>query len=273
MGKISRNELCICGSGKKYKKCCLSKVIPFSQPCIIAEGRKLIKTSTNEYLMPVRLYYTAEKPKQFIEQLSKLQCVNDIGDGGCIINYEHETKEIGLEIACNEVPKELYPIMLACCTLKEKEILVDLKSFKRAALIINFIDQIISRDVASFDYIATYNRLIFSSSIENAMKFVSPENYDNIFSNEQIIVKVPQEVDTLLIDKEASRLLTDFPKVEKFSAYFYTDGMERIEALLNFRLSIASAIGMGHRGTMFDVISDAIKQFKIEQALKSCDYQ
>ncbi|MBU3181702.1 SEC-C domain-containing protein [Clostridium psychrophilum] len=25
--KIGRNDLCICGSGKKYKKCCGSKVI------------------------------------------------------------------------------------------------------------------------------------------------------------------------------------------------------------------------------------------------------
>lgn len=30
--KIGRNELCFCGSGKKYKKCCIYKVIPIIQP-------------------------------------------------------------------------------------------------------------------------------------------------------------------------------------------------------------------------------------------------
>jgi hypothetical protein len=32
MSKISRNDPCPCGSGEKYKKCCIDKVLPFSGP-------------------------------------------------------------------------------------------------------------------------------------------------------------------------------------------------------------------------------------------------
>lgn len=37
MSKIGRNELCLCGSGKKFKKCCLDKETPRGK--IIGQGK------------------------------------------------------------------------------------------------------------------------------------------------------------------------------------------------------------------------------------------
>jgi hypothetical protein len=247
MSKIGRNNLCFCGSEKKYKKCCLKKLIPFSQPSVNAPGTILVNTSTNEPLMPVRLYYTIENPKQFITELTKLKCVDSYDDNSCIINYEHETKNLGLKVAYNEVPEGLYPIILASCISKVNGIHINLKSFKRAVLLIGFIDRIVPRDIAKITHVATYNRLIFSSSMESTAKFIEDKNYDNIFAEDKMTIRGKQNFNPYIADKDQTSLLSEQPIVEKFPAYFYEDGIKRIECLLNFRRTIASGIGMNHK--------------------------
>jgi len=45
MGKIKRNETCFCGSGKKYKHCCLNKDTPIAK---VFDNKLFIEQDTNE---------------------------------------------------------------------------------------------------------------------------------------------------------------------------------------------------------------------------------
>ena len=71
MMKLNLNDLCHCGSGKKYKKCCLSKndeqrtlasqqikkpkqVLPKQG---VVKDDVIVATLTGEYAQPVRLCY------------------------------------------------------------------------------------------------------------------------------------------------------------------------------------------------------------------------
>lgn len=46
--KIGRNEKCPCGSGKKYKKCCMGKNLNQSE---VYEKNKLMEYLKNDYLI------------------------------------------------------------------------------------------------------------------------------------------------------------------------------------------------------------------------------
>lgn len=64
--KIGRNEVCPCGSGKKYKKCCIKTSVPDSE-IIDFEWRQLRKlegTVVDKHLMP---YVTNELPNELME--------------------------------------------------------------------------------------------------------------------------------------------------------------------------------------------------------------
>ena len=60
MIKIGRNALYDCGSGKKYKKCCLSREVGMPAVTKSEEASKkvLVKTLADGLFQPMRLYYT-----------------------------------------------------------------------------------------------------------------------------------------------------------------------------------------------------------------------
>lgn len=76
MKKVGRNEKCICGSGKKYKKCCMRNDMKSLQPkneglnlLLNREPRKIQKNTTNE-LDPIEIsgfdFFFSEKPSSII---------------------------------------------------------------------------------------------------------------------------------------------------------------------------------------------------------------
>src|SRR5271167_4856984 len=71
--KIGRNELCPCGSGKKYKKCCL----PLSEPQVrsspIAISPSKVKGQFARFFRPNR--WAASEPRHFedLDRLIRLQ--------------------------------------------------------------------------------------------------------------------------------------------------------------------------------------------------------
>ena len=60
MNKPGRNDPCLCGSGKKYKKCCIGKLTPTQQwvEDDLALGQKLIAEFEEEQIKAGRM-----KPK------------------------------------------------------------------------------------------------------------------------------------------------------------------------------------------------------------------
>ena len=120
--KITRNEPCPCGSGKKYKKCCLGqdkverieKNYWDTNPSPIKEQKNvLIVTTTKEVAMPIRLYYKVHDKLTLIKCLDRLKCICWLTENHFLINYMKEAKNIGLMVKYSKVPPELYPIILA----------------------------------------------------------------------------------------------------------------------------------------------------------------
>ena len=77
MSKNGRNDSCVCGSGKKYKKCCLSRGIIIPHANIEKNnrlGKTLVKTLTDELFQPMRLYYIVHNQEQLVSCFQHLKC-------------------------------------------------------------------------------------------------------------------------------------------------------------------------------------------------------
>src|SRR3990167_4886304 len=106
MAKLARNEPCSCGSGKKYKKCCLDRGILLHGKASTKRSEfVLVKTLTDEFFQPMRLYYTIHDLNRLKENLFKLKCIdyNDRLDDWTL-RYEAEAAGMGFKIPRNKVP-------------------------------------------------------------------------------------------------------------------------------------------------------------------------
>lgn len=107
------------------------------------EGR-LVKTSTGELFIPVRLYYRIHNKALLVKAINKLKCAEfaEWDKNYFIISYYKEAKKLDLDVFYQEVPPELYPVRLADCYIKNSFTLyIDLKSFQRAIEMINFLSK------------------------------------------------------------------------------------------------------------------------------------
>ncbi|HLB32909.1 MAG TPA: SEC-C domain-containing protein [Chthoniobacterales bacterium] len=292
MSTIDRNGLCPCGSGKKYKKCCLNvhqgnksnQIVSARNDGICSlsqsdhlnnEELVLLSTATNEPFMLARLYYDVYEKSELIKQLSKLRCIDWDENNKFFLNYIYETKDIDLAVKCNKVPNELQPIILAeGKIIEEATMVLDLRSFERAWCIIEFLDQYIPRDVAKITHIATYNKM-HKVTVKTASDMMHT-NYDQLFSEENIYrpeVRVEKFMaDTKKVDsmEEKQKLLMDFvgeaaadkPRlIEKFPAHFYEDGIDSVKSKLKLKQSLAYEHLNGNTSlNMFQLISKMTKK-------------
>ena len=85
--KLGRNDPCHCGSGKKYKKCCINAAaVPYPLPSEDTpdsydsapdlSNESLVHTATGEPFMPARLYYLVTDKQKLIKALLALKCVS-----------------------------------------------------------------------------------------------------------------------------------------------------------------------------------------------------
>ena len=101
---------------------------------------KVIYTTTNEPFMPVRLYYTIHNEYLLIKALRKLKCIEFEDNKNFILSYFKEAKNLDLEVHYQDVPEDLYPVILAEGHVKQGEILhLDTKSLRRAVLVMDFL--------------------------------------------------------------------------------------------------------------------------------------
>ncbi len=59
MNKISRNDLCPCGSGIKYKRCCINKVLAF--PNSESSKKNDHPSSQNDFMEKVKEHFKDKK--------------------------------------------------------------------------------------------------------------------------------------------------------------------------------------------------------------------
>ncbi|MCL2322252.1 MAG: SEC-C domain-containing protein [Oscillospiraceae bacterium] len=73
--KISRNELCPCGSGKKYKNCCMDKENEIKKE--VLEDNKVSKASIGSMLQAVAALHSLElEHNPYIKEYKRLRSLH-----------------------------------------------------------------------------------------------------------------------------------------------------------------------------------------------------
>ena len=265
--KNGRNVLCRCGSGMKYKKCCLLKErdtsVSFHQqsPILVNHvnqnhhGKPIVMTTTNEPFMPIRLYYTICHMNTFLKNIRALDCITFAEPHHFYVSYWKEAKNLGLSVKHTDVPKPLYPIIIAHgFIMKEHTLHLNLRSFDRGLKMIEWINQHIKSTDLRLTHIASYNALTYVN--ESTIHSTMSHDYDEFRSEQTLTILKPEDVRdrlekaTALIHDptEKMRVTTqllkhmeeeDFARTEKYPAHYYEDGIESIEFALNLRLLVA----------------------------------
>ena len=121
--KIGRNEPCPCGSGDKYKKCCIdnnSNFIPqkVSIPTEFFDSKQdfdenkdgYLRTDSNEYILPHKLEYIVHDSEEFLKVFENLNCINIINKdaGACSfdIHYDQDINDVAIKFNHEKIPKE-----------------------------------------------------------------------------------------------------------------------------------------------------------------------
>lgn len=254
MSKLCRNDPCFCGSGKKYKKCCLNAESK-SANTSLAQRPVLLKTLTDEFFQPMRLYYTVYDVEQLKARFRKLKCIGSDDDTfkECVLFYKEEAAKIPLRVPPHRVPKEMQPLVIATLYMEDAEtLLVDVRSIERAARIMEFLDRNVSRKVMKVTHAAIYNRII-SAQDRNSVRDVE---YDEIFHPSNITIVDPkksqEEIESIRAqyedEEEAKEAIwkrgeenakKPFPLVEKIPVHYYEEGVNSFEFVCQFRQVIA----------------------------------
>lgn len=159
---------------------------------------KIIETSTDEYYVPIRLYYSISKLSSFKKSLRKLKCVQFNSDNEFVISYFKEAKDFNLSVDYQDVPKESYPIILAKGSIVGDSILhLDVRSFKRAVELTIFIAKRIT-NITLTEFV-NYSRIpiVLEGYEEDCWNI----DYDQLFSDENIHI-MDLESMNLTKDKE-----------------------------------------------------------------------
>jgi len=228
--KIGRNDPCICGSGKKYKKCCLS--LPRTQSLMYEkEGffekevlgqcqERLVVTTTQEEAVPVRLYYKINNATNLRKNLDTLKCLKYDTKDRFFISYYKEMEHMGLSVKHKDVPEELFPIILAMGHIDKDLLLLDFYSIERAVKLASFIDATFPKDSAQLIEVALVNT--FSELSMQDLPKISYNNFGNIFSEKQIKKGRCFEVLLDINEKELEKQLKQYfsanlPTIERIS--------------------------------------------------------
>lgn len=280
MTKVGRNGPCPCGSGKKYKKCCLYRGIEVQSASITEDSSKeiLVQTLTNELFQPVRLYYKIYDKNKLQSHFHTLDCMdyNSKLDDWTLM-YIEEAAHIPLKVLPKDVPKQAQPLIIATIYIEASNImLIDLRSIERAARIIEFIDKYVPRKIAEVTHAAIYNQLV--TCPEKDPKKVRDIDYDEIFDECNITcidpdktIQESQEFMAQYKDKRRAfdawaketeeRAKKQLPKVEKFPIYYYDEGIIHFETACRMRQVIAAQHFFGNKDFSFhDLIQKIFKR-------------
>lgn len=282
MGKSARNDPCFCGSGKKYKKCCLNRGVTLPiKKADLKPPRKtiLVKTLTEEFFQPIRLYYTIYDTDQLRAHLQKLRCINyDSELNDWTLRYEAEAADIGLKIPPSKVPAKAQPLIIATIYIENGEMLIDCRSIERAARIIEFMDKYIPRHAVKITHAAIYNKLITAPG--SHPELVNDVDYDDIFNEQRIVTIDPEKrvsdmksmaaqyknkhrAMKVIIQETQESSKKPLPEVEKMPVYYYEEGISLFEMTCRFRQMIAMQHYLGEDDySFYDLIQELLQKSK-----------
>ncbi len=282
--KLSRNEFCHCGSGKKYKKCCLPKdeqqiVSPSIGKSIKATPEKnkvnndaIMATLTGEYTQPVRLCYKVYDKQAIHSKIFKnMKCMSYVtANNRWIWLYDHEAKKLSFEKTYQDIPKHLRPIVIGSIfSDNDDEMHIDLRSPERAEHAIVFFDKYIPRSIAEVTDAIVVNRIITAK--ENELL----NDFDNFFKD-VIIVDKGKEFDGMMESSknkiDQNNIILSFiesggdnviPEIERIRTNYYEDGIESLKLSLKIKKLVAMNRFNGKEMTNNDIQKIMLDAFKL----------
>ena len=279
--KLNRNDPCHCGSGKKYKKCCLpnedqqsKEIKSVSKPkqtlsTLPNKSTKnndgIVATMTGEYMQPVRLNYNVYDKQAIHSKIFKsMQCMSyDSSKNRWVWLFDYEAKNLKFDNTYKDIPKHLHPIVIGSFfSENDNEMYLDVKSHERALNAITFFDKYIPRDVAQLEDAIVLNRLIKQNEFELA------NDLDNFFKDILIEDKA-KEFDDIMAnsnsesDSDRLNLLTsifegftdEIHDVERLRINYYEDGIDSFRMALKIKRIVAMSKFNGKEMTHFDIIN------------------
>lgn len=273
--KLNRNDICHCGSGKKYKKCCLlndekqivnqnvgksSQTLP-KQGTI--ENDAIMATLTGEYTQPVRLCYKVYDKQAIHSKIFKnLKCMSyDSSNNRWVWLFDHEAKNLSFKKTYKELPKHLHPIVIGSFfSDNDEEMHLDLRSHERAEHAIAFFDRYIPRNIAEVTDAIILNRII------KQKEMALLNDFNNFFKDVTIVDKAKEfeemmensknEIDEKefvlsFLEKNVTKAI---PEVERIRTHYYEDGINSIKFSLQVNRLVALNKLNGKELTTNDIV-------------------
>ena len=264
---VGRNDPCPCGSGKKYKKCCLDGAVPTttstSTPASPASLLPHVCTMTGEIFIPIRLYYEVHNLSGIEAVFKKLCCMDfDPTADRWTWLFDNETKNLKFKNPYSSIPAHRRPIILGSFFSRtDTEMYLDIGSVDRAVKAVQFFDKHIDRSVAEIKYFAIYNKITSSEAEHPGSCF------DNLFSEvrtDLIEQKMEEHIARMGEAVKSGRMMDiindrRFELVEALHVNFYEDGIKQLKSSLEMREAVAVARWSGNPDyCMNDLIKDAL---------------
>lgn len=212
--------------------------------------RALISTSTGELFMPARLYFKFINKKALIKALERRRCIDLFTDDTFNINYWEEARTVKLKVPYDEVPENVFPVLLACGSfVGPSEVHIDVRSFERAVGILKFLNKYIGPKFMYATHIATYNRLTGTQGkdVDNILNL----DYDEIFSEEKLqqaeqdFIKISNNENNdnqeVVLEKFEAMLKQPIPVVQKVPVKNTQAGLNQLQFSLTFAQLFAQA--------------------------------
>ncbi|MEI6332988.1 MAG: SEC-C metal-binding domain-containing protein [Methylococcaceae bacterium] len=252
--KLNRNDICHCGSGKKYKKCCLlndekqivSLNIDKSSPLTLLnqgaiDSNAVTATLTGEYTQPVRLCYKVYDKHALHSKIFKnMKCMSyDSPNSRWVWLFDHEAKNLSFEQKYNEIPKHLRPIVIGSFfSANDDEMHLDVRSHERAIHAITFFDRYIPRNIAEVTDAIMLSRIIkpkemsllndFNNFFKDVTIVDKAKEFEEIMENSKNEINPKKSVFSFL-KKSVTKAM---PEVERIRTNYYEDGIDSIKLSL-----------------------------------------
>ena len=283
--KLNRNDPCHCGSGKKYKKCCLSKddeqrtlasqQIKKPKPALPkgeVEDDAIVATLTGEYAQPVRLCYQIYDKQALHSQIFRnIKCMSyDSTKSRWVWLFDHEAKPLVFAKKYSDIPKHLHPIVIGSFfSDNDNEMYLDVRSHERAEQAIVFFDRYIPREIAKVTDALVLNRLITQKEVEML------NDFDTFFNKVTIVDKAKEFDDMLASSNDKTEILnflqTAFdnsaseviPDVERIRINYYEDGIDGFRLILKTKSIVAMSKFNGNEMTQLDILKSMFSNMKV----------
>ena len=164
--KVGRNDPCPCGSGKKYKNCCLGAAVspslaslPVAPPSF--DPTALMLTVTGECVQPARAYFDILDAAALDRALRALRCVDvDLTNRRRVWLWAHEARELTFKVPYERLSPQLHPIVIGSLLERGSTLVIEVRCWERLVAALKFFRACIPAAALRLRSVHLVNRLI-----------------------------------------------------------------------------------------------------------------